>query len=140
MTPSKATVPRIAGVFFGFTPINTLNGRAHNRTGHIQVRNIHGWCQQRPMMKKVSVGRSPYQITMYCANVRYIQKTEKAKIILPRSCSTLPRVNILPGGNTARILTAVNDIKQRQLQKTVAKYHHPKSVLCHCGDSDDIRS
>src|ERR1700686_2595630 len=91
-------------------------------------------------MKKVSVGMSPYQMTMYCAKVRYIQKTEKANIILPRSCSTLPRVNMLPAGSTPRICTAVKDIAQIALQKTVAKYHHPNSVLCHCGDSDEIKS
>src|SRR5208282_3647736 len=77
-------------------------------------------------MKKVSTGKSPYQITMYCANSRYIQNTEKAKTILPKSCMTVGFVNRLFSPKRPRSTTAVRAIAVNPLQKHPAKKSYPQ--------------
>ena len=48
--------------------------------------SVRNWGPRRAEKNCVSSGRLPYQVTSYCAQNRYIQKIEKAKIILPWSC------------------------------------------------------
>src|SRR5215469_10464549 len=139
MRPSSETVPKIPGVRLGRTPSRTRNGIAHIRIGVDQDKSVHGACQKRCTMKNVSVGISPYQITKYWANPVYIQKIEKANIILPISCSTPGAEADVAGPNARRNPTAINPIVTIALQKSVAKYHQPNKVLCHLGDSDMIK-
>src|SRR5579863_4973930 len=91
-------------------------------------------------MKKVSTGKSPYQITMYCANKRYTQNTENAKTILPKSCMTTGLVNRLCTPRRPRSTVAVRAIAVNALQNAPAKKYQPKSVLRHTGASDITRS
>src|SRR5262245_46229387 len=99
-TTIAATGPRIIGVRFGRCPSSTQNGMIQLQVHAASERCTYGsssrerlkyqvsWrnCEpRRPWMNCVSSGRFPYQTTMYCAKKMYIQKTENAKIISPRS-------------------------------------------------------
>jgi len=67
INPSTATVPRIRGVRLGLTPSKTRNGITHIKIGVDQDNSIHGRCQKRCTMKKVSVGMLANQMTRYWA-------------------------------------------------------------------------
>ncbi len=65
----------------------------------------------------VSSGRLPYQITMYCAKNRYIQKIENAKIILPRSCMRLDVISTSQPGVVARSSTHASAVAETPRQE-----------------------
>src|SRR5262245_8103379 len=100
ITTMAATEPRIAGVRLGACPRSTQKGmiqlqvqaasesRTYGSSRRESAKYQVSWrnCEpRRPWMNCVSSGRFPYQTTMYCAKKMYIQKTENAKIISPRS-------------------------------------------------------
>jgi len=96
---ATATLPRITGVRFGRSPSSTQNGVTQTPAHATRHSFTYGrsksdqsttfqlsWRKLRaePRLEDcVSSGRLPYQITMYWAKNRYIQKIENAKIILP---------------------------------------------------------
>src|SRR5262245_48030763 len=96
----------MAGVILGFWPSRIQKGKTQIRNQTLSEMWTYGSARrvQKPakyqvsctncvprrlMTKPVSSGMFAYQITKYCDQNRYIQKIEKAKIILPRSCMRL---------------------------------------------------
>ena len=114
-----AIVARNQPVFFGRWPSRHQNGITQMQIQANSVTFTHGSPQTRSHQPSqyqvsfrnsvprrapkncVSSGRLPYQITRYCEKNRYIQKIEKAKIILPRSWSRLRRDLALEPGVVA---------------------------------------
>src|SRR6202008_3430960 len=76
----------------------------------------------------VSSGRLPYQITMYCAKNRYIQKIENAKIILPRSCMRLRVISASQPGVVARSSTHASAVAATPERKPPQRKYQPKMV------------
>ena len=78
----------------------------------------------------------PYQITLYCAKKRYIQKTEKAKIILPRSCMRGFVTSASQPGVVARSSTLASAVAATADRKPPQQTYQPKIVEYQVGESD----
>src|SRR5690606_32313356 len=74
---SPAKKPTIAGTFFGGRVSRPKNGSAKTNSTTVAAILPNG-SSNRLMKNGCSQGRSPYQITMYCDQLMYIQKIEKA--------------------------------------------------------------
>ena len=84
----------------------------------------------------VSSGRLPYQITMYCAKNRYIQKIENAKIILPRSCMRGLVISPSQPGDVARSSTQISAVAATDESQPPHRKYQPKMFENQVGVSD----
>src|SRR5439155_10259830 len=130
------------GVFFGRWPSSTQNGvtqqPAHatrhsftyGRSSSFQSITFQlSWRNcgpSRAWKNCVSSGRLPYQITMYWAKNRYIQKIENAKIILPRSCMRSDVISTSQPGVVARSSTHASAVADTPERKPPQRKYQPK--------------
>src|SRR5262245_7803491 len=84
----------------------------------------------------VSSGRLPYQITMYWAKNRYIQKIENAKIILPRSCMPGRVISAAQPGEVARSSTQISAVAATAESQPPHRKYQPKMFENQVGVSD----